>query len=548
MNKIEKWKNKTIYQIFPRSYYDSNNDGDGDINGITAKLDYLKDLGIDAIWLCPTYDTRFADAGYDVIDYKTVWKQFGTLEDFKKMTSEANKRGIDIIMDIVLNHVSNEHPWFLKAIESEHNKEHNYFIWRKELNADEKDAPSIFGGSAWEFVPSVGKYYFHLFAKEQVDLNWDHPDTIDAMVDIIDFWYEIGVKGFRLDAIKHISKEFPQGIPSAHSWGSTVVPQLQIFNKKAFSNKPDAFVFGEASGINLDEAIKYGTGNEKVSDNYYNFSWWWLGWGNDTGRNGYNPDWQPKQFIENIKPFQEDKRISPELMTNFLSNHDTSRAVSRWGDENLFWKESAKSLAMMMFVMKGVPCIYYGEEIGMLNPIFANRGEFRDVDALNAYKIMVDKDKYYTEDEMTKYHNMNGRDNCRTPMQWDANKNAGFNNGTTPWIKVGKTFAEINVASQLNDKDSIHSFYKQIIALRKNPKYQSILVDGESHVEVMPNDLFKVERTGKDGKIVAYINITKGKKEFEPINGEVIARTWTDNKEIKKQIRSFESIMFFVKG
>lgn len=547
--KTIQWKDKVIYQIFPRSFKDANNDGDGDLKGITSKLDYLKELGVDAIWLCPTYDTNFADAGYDVKDYKSVWKQFGTLDDFKEMATEARKCGIDIIMDIVLNHVSNEHPWFTKACESVDNIEHNYFIWREKLSDDEKNAESIFGGSAWEFVPSVNKYYFHLFAKEQVDLNWEHKDTINAMADVINFWYEIGVRGFRLDAIKHISKSFPEGLKNAHSWGPTVVPQLQEFNKIAFNGKEDAFVLGEASGISLKEAYEYGTGPKKVSSNYYNFSWWWLGWG-ETGRNGYEPNWDYTEFVKQMKPFQEADDLPVELMTNFLSNHDTSRSVSRWGSEGIFWKESAKSFAMMMFAMRGIPCVYYGEEIGMLNPRFKDRSEFRDVDALNAYRIFVDERKYYTEDEMTKYHNINSRDCCRTPMAWDASTNAGFNDGKKPWIKVGYGYQDINVAAQINDKDSIFTFYKEIIKLRKSAEFRDILVDGTSRFELLEGGAFKVTRQSKDGrKIVVLINIRENKiNNVEvPHNSRVLLSSWADHKEFKGQLRSFESIMFEIK-
>ena len=563
MAKTMQWKDKIIYQIFPRSFKDSNNDGDGDIKGITSKLPYLKDLGITAIWLCPTYETRFADAGYDVLDYKSVWKQFGTLADFKKMTAKAKEMGIDIIMDIVLNHVSDEHEWFKKAIESEDNVEHNYFIWRDKFNSkEEENAPSLFGGSGWEYVPSVKKSYFHLFAKEQVDLNWNHPDTIDAMADVIDFWYSIGVKGFRLDAIKHVDKEFTKdGIESAHSWRKNSVKQLKAFMKKAFSDKPDAFTMGEASGINLEEAIKYGTGKDKVSDNYYNFAWWHLGWGDKSGRNDFNPNIEPTEFVRMMKPFQESTKIKPELMTNFLSNHDTSRAVSRWGDENVFWKESAKTLAMMMFAAKGMPSIYYGEEIGMLNPRFKGRSEFRDVDALNHYKKNVDEEKLFTEDEMTKYHNMNSRDNCRTPMAWDSTTNAGFNKGATPWIKVGYGYEEINVKAQQKDPSSILNFYKEIIALRKSKKYGPILVDGKSKMdwvwETTKNTktkkqvntgrgYIKYTRTLDGNKIVAVINITKSLQNYKAPNGKVISRSYSDNKKINNELRPFESIMFFI--
>ena len=541
------WKNKVIYQIFPRSFKDSNNDGNGDIKGITSKMDYLSDLGIDAIWLCPVYDTDFKDAGYDVKDYKKIWETFGTLNDFKEMVKEAKKRNIDIIMDIVLNHVSEEHEWFVKALESTENKEHNYFIWRDELTKDDKDAESFFGGSAWEFVPSLNKYYFHMFSKAQIDLNWDNEETVKAMADIVDFWYKLGVKGFRLDAIKHISKDFPKGIKTGYSWGNTAVGNLQKFNEIAFKDRDDAFVFGESSGITVKEMVEYGQGPKKVSSNFYNFSWWAMGWG-ETGRNGYNPDWDYKDFIKGMKPFQESKLVAPDMMTNFLSNHDTSRAVSRWGDENIYWKESAKSLALMMFGMKGIPSIYYGEEIGMLNPRFETRKDFRDVDALNSYKIYVDdKDtKIYSEEEMTKYHNINGRDNCRTPMQWDDTKNSGFNKSKEPWIKVGKTFKDINVEKQLKDKTSILAFYKEIISIRKSKKYGGTLVNGTANIKVMKNGLFKITREYENKTILLFVNVRDTNKEYEVPKGyEQVISSYSDNKEVNTKLRSYESIMFY---
>ena len=546
--KIKKLEEKIIYQIFPRSFYDANNDGSGDLKGIIKKIGYLKNLGINAIWLCPIYKTSFADAGYDVKDYKAIWSQFGTLDDFKELAKIAKQNGIDIIMDIVLNHVSNEHTWFQKACQSAKSKEHNYFIWRHKLSSDEKKAKSIFGGSAWEYVASVKKYYFHLFTKEQVDLNWEHKATIAAMTDVINFWYQLGVKGFRLDAIKHIHKSFPAGLNNFHSWGQKSVPLLQAFIQKAFFNKKDAYLLGEASGITIKEALKYGKGKQKVATNFFNFSWWHIGWGQKTGRNGYDPNWNYQDFVKLMKPFQESPDVPPQLMTNFLSNHDTSRAISRWGDENIFWKEAAKSLALMLFTLKGIPAIYYGEEIGMLNPVFKNRKEFRDVDAINAYQILVDKKQIYSEDEMTKYHNINGRDNCRTPMQWNSNKNAGFNKGTKPWIKIGKSYKDINVQSQLNDPHSIFNFYKKIIALRKGGLYQKILVYGDSQFELLNNGIFKSTRTNNKMQIITYINLQNVTKKIKLPQLKVLVQSWSDNKPLGQELRPYESIMFFKQG
>ncbi|EIE42075.1 Sucrase-isomaltase [Mycoplasmopsis canis UFG1] len=541
--KTVKLEDKIFYQIFPRSFYDSNNDGDGDLKGITKKLGYLKKLGINGIWLCPTYSTNFVDAGYDVLDYKSVWEQFGTLEDFKEMASKAKKLGIDIIMDIVLNHVSNEHDWFKKAIESRENKEHNYFIWRDQLSAEEQKAQSIFGGSAWEYVPSVNRYYFHLFSKEQVDLNWEHPDTIAAMVDVINFWYDLGVRGFRMDAIKHVAKTFDEVDKNPYfAWNKGAVEFLKEFNSLAFKDKPDAYTLGEASGITAEELLKYGSGENKVSQNYFNFSWWWIGWSNETGRNGFDANWDYKQFAYQQAPFQENEKIKPYMFTNFLSNHDTSRSISRWGDEGLYREESAKTHALMLLTLKGIPCIYYGEEIGMLNVKFNDRSEFRDVDIKNGFKGLVDDNPVYSEDEFIKYLNINSRDAGRGLMQWTKGKNAGFNKNRTPWIKNGRNKEEINVFSALKDKQSIFYFYKELISLRKT-KLRNVLVEGKSKIYVDKNGVIVIEREFKNEHLVAYINPTKNELSLEAKSGSQLLSTYRDNKQPKNKLRPFESIL-----
>lgn len=541
--KTIKLEDKIIYQIFPRSFYDSNNDGNGDLKGITLKLPYLKKLGINAIWLCPIYKTEFVDAGYDVLDYKSVWKNFGTLKDFKELSNKAKKLGIDIIMDIVLNHVSNQHKWFKKACESEDNIEHNYFIWRKTLSDEEKKAKSIFGGSAWEYVPSVKKYYFHLFSKEQVDLNWSHPNTIKAMVDVIDFWYKLGVKGFRLDAIKHVSKTFENVEKNPYfAWNPKAVDYLKTFNKLAFSNKPDAYTLGESSGITADEILYYGSGENKVSENYFNFSWWWIGWGRQTGRNGYDANWDYKNFVFQQQPFQHNEKIKSYMFTNFLSNHDTSRSVSRWGDENIFRQESAKTHALMLFILKGIPCIYYGEEIGLLNTHFDKRSQFRDVDIYNGFTTLVDEQKIYSENEFFKYMNINSRDAGRSLMQWDSSKNAGFSQAKNLWLKTGRYSEEINVKKALKEKDSIFYFYQQLIKMRKK-EFRDILIKGTSKFEVLPSGLILIKRCFENEELIAYLNLTSSQIEENIEQGQTILSSYKDNKIVKNIFRPYESIL-----
>ncbi|WP_025755368.1 alpha-amylase family glycosyl hydrolase [Mycoplasmopsis cricetuli] len=540
--KTIKLEERIIYQIFPRSFMDSNNDGDGDLNGITSKLLYLKDLGINTIWLCPIYKTNFVDAGYDVLDYKNVWKQFGTLEDFKELTSKAKELNIDIVMDIVLNHVSNEHEWFKKACQSAKNIEHNYFIWKENLTDQEKQVQSIFGGSAWEFVPSVNKYYFHLFAKEQVDLNWAHPDTLNAMVDVINFWYNLGVKGFRLDAIKHVSKNFHELKNNpVFSWCQGSVEYLKKFNELAFKDKNDAFTLGEASGISLEELIKYRIKN-KVADNYFNFAWWWIGWGTKTGRNGYDANWDYKQFVYQQQPFQKSELIKPQMITNFLSNHDTSRSISRWGDEGIFHDQAAKTQALLLFSLKGIPCIYYGEEIGMLNTHFNSRSEFRDIDSLNSFINMVDKEKIYSEEELLIYSNINSRDAGRTIMQWDNSINSGFNKGAKSWIKLGRMKQKINVQIQKQNKNSVWHFYKKLITFRTKT-YHDVLIYGSSNIELLSSGIIQITRKFNDKTILVYINITNKELDFNQKIKNIILSSWNDKKISNKFLRPYESIM-----
>lgn len=540
---IKNLKNKVVYQIFVRSFFDSNNDGNGDILGIYHKLDYLHSLGIDAIWLTPIYETNFVDAGYDVLDYKSVWSKFGSLEDFKKLAKKARELRIDLIIDVVLNHVSSQHSWFQKAIESVENKEHNYFIWREKLSPEEAKASSIFGGSAWEWQPDVQKYYFHLFSKDQVDLNWAHPDTQSAFVDIIDFWYDLGVRGFRLDAIKHVAKTFDDVEKNPYfSWCQGASDYLEKFNQLAFANKPDAYTFGEASGINVEELIKYGTGSKPLANNFFNFSWWWIGWSNKTGRNGFNANWDYKDFLRAQIPFQHNPEIPVSLTSNFLSNHDTSRAISRWGNYPFFWQESAKTLAFLLFSMRGIPIIYYGEEIGLSNSYFEKRADFIDIDMKNAFDSLVDKEKIYSESEMMIYANINSRDAGRGPMQWNSSEFKGFSQ-KKPWINFGLNDPKMNVESQILDPNSILNFYKKLIELYKN-QLRDFLVDGSAKLEILDGGICQISREFKGKKVIFYLNFTKNELEFNgKISGDLILSSYQDLKKPTTIFRPFESIL-----
>ncbi|MDJ1646666.1 alpha-amylase family glycosyl hydrolase [Mycoplasma phocimorsus] len=535
-NKITTWKNKVVYEIFPRSFKDSNGDGNGDIRGIIEKIDYIADLGINAIWLTPIYKTEFADAGYDVLDYYDVWEKFGTLQDFKDLVEECKKRNIDIIMDLVLNHVSDDHPWFKKAISDPSSDEFSYFIWNdKQEEGDE----SIFGGSAWEYVPSVNKYYYHLFSKNQVDLNWGSPKTVKAMADVVEFWYNLGVKGFRLDAIQHVAKERENG-KMTYSFAPKMVEYLQAFLKQIKTEKDDIFFVGEASGINPDKLVKYSRGENRISDAFYNFSFWYIGWHWKTGRNGIDKNWDFRKFAsEDAIRYQNDKEIEGHQIFNFLTNHDTSRAISRY-IKSFWYVEGAKTLALFMFAQKGIPTINYGEEIGMLNGGFKSKDEFRDVDVFNSFRIFCDEKLYYTEEEMLEAHNWNSRDNARIPMQWNSSENHGFTSAKTPWIKYGISANVFNVENEQKDPNSILNFYKQIISLRKN-ELNNFLVEGDSEMKLLENGLIQITRTYQDKDIVAIINLSSFELEYEYCPKKVIISTYTD--QITNKLRPYESLL-----
>lgn len=542
--KLLKWQDKIIYQIFPRSFKDDSKDGNGDIKGIIKKLDYLEWLGIDAIWLCPIYDTEFADAGYDVLNYFDIWKTFGSIEDFKELIAKAKEKKIEIIMDIVLNHTSTNHEWFKKAISDPTSEEFNYYIWKNKPTKDK----SIFGSSAWEFVPSVNKYYFHLFTIQQADLNWENPKTIKAMANVINYWYDLGVKGFRLDAIQHVHKDFQEKNSSFFSFGSKMTDYLKLLKKQI--NKKDIFLIGESSGIKPELIPNWTKGKNKIVDNFFNFSWWWIGWNKKTGRNGYDLNWSFEDFYNShFLEYQENKTLLSNSFTVFLTSHDTSRALSRWGNENLFWEESAKTLALFQFSLRGIMCIYYGEEIGMLNTIFNSKHELKDVDALNSFDILVDKEKYYSEKEMLRAHNINSRDNSRTPMIWDENeKNFGFSKSDETWIKLNQNFKNTSVKKQQNDQNSILYFYKSIINLRKKSDYSEILLNGTTKINTFNEyEVSKITRTLNRKKITSFINLSARAQKIKlPNNSKIIISSYTEKPFEKNFLRPYESIMFYI--
>ncbi len=452
------WKRAVVYQIYPRSYQDSNGDGIGDLQGIIQRLDYLKELGIDAIWLSPVCKSPQDDNGYDISDYQDIDPMFGTLEDMQNLIKEAKKRGIQIIMDLVLNHSSDEHPWFLEAKKGKDNPYHDYYVWKDGSKESlPNDMKACFGGSAWEWMPELNQYYFHQFSVKQPDLNWENPKLRKEIYDMILWWMEQGVGGFRLDVIDQIAKEPDQKItingPKLHEY-------IRELSRETFQ-KGDLITVGEAWGADIERARLYSAPDKSEFSMVFQFE-------------HINLDQQPEKEKWDLKEldFLKLKEILSKWQTElyqtgwnslFWNNHDLPRIVSRWGNDSKYHDESAKMLATILHGMQGTPYIYQGEEIGMTNVQFPIE-EYRDIETVNMYQERLSKG-YEKNDIMNSIY-VKSRDNARTPMQWDDTKNAGFTTAD-PWIKVNPNYKEINVKGSLKKKDSIFYYYQKLISLRK---------------------------------------------------------------------------------
>ena len=494
--KMEKdWYKKTvIYQIYPRSYKDSNNDGYGDIRGIIEKLDYLEYLGIGAIWLSPVFKSPQKDNGYDISDYQDIESLFGNLSDMEELIAEADKHGIKIIMDLVLNHSSNQHKWFLEAIKSKDNPYHDYYVFRDKKDGHEpNDMRGVFGGSAWEWVDSVGQYYFHQFTPEQLDLNWENPKLRQELYDMINFWIEKGVGGFRLDVIDQIAKEPDKKITSN---GPRLHEFIKELNQKTFGGK-NLITVGEAWSANIDNAPLYSNPDGSELSMVFQFEHICL------DQKGWDKwDLAPLPFVK-FKQIMNKWQVDlygKGWNSLFWNNHDLPRIVSRWGNDKEYRVQSAKMLATLLHGMQGTPYIYQGEEIGMTN-IKLDIDEYNDVEIKNMYKERLAAG-YSKEDIMNSIY-AKGRDNARTPMQWDDSENAGFTGGK-PWLKVNENYKEINVKVEMSDQDSILNYYKKLISLRKN---NDIFADGKFKM-YLPDDenIFAYERTLGDKKMVVVCN------------------------------------------
>lgn len=467
------WKEAVIYQIYPRSFADSNGDGIGDLNGITAHLDYLETLGIDVIWLSPVYKSPNDDNGYDISDYRDIMEDFGTMEDFDRLLAEAHRHHIRIVMDLVVNHTSDEHAWFIESRSSRDNPHRDYYIWKEPKDGKEPNNwGAWFGGSAWELDEHTGMYYLHCFSRKQPDLNWENPKVRDEVFDMMNWWCEKGIDGFRMDVISMISKDpsFPDGPVEDGLYGSLapyvcngphVHEYLQEMNRRVLSHY-DLLTVGEAAGVTIEEAQKYANNEGTELGMVFQFEHVDL----IRGPIGKWSDQKPKlrdfRRVMNKWQYELEGKAWNSL---FLDNHDQPRVVSRFANDSEQYRVvSAKMIATCLHMLKGTPYVYQGEELGMTNAYFDKLEDYRDIESINAFHQYVDSGLVKAED-MMRYLKEISRDNARTPMQWDASPNAGFTTGT-PWIRVNPNYKEINAAACTADPDSVFHYYQELIRLR----------------------------------------------------------------------------------
>lgn len=514
------WKESVVYQIYPRSFMDSNGDGIGDLQGIISRLDYLKELGIDVVWLSPVYKSPNDDNGYDISDYQDIMSEFGTMEDWEELLEEMHKREIKLIMDLVVNHSSDEHIWFAESRKSKDNPFRDYYIWREGRNGKEPNNwGSNFGGSAWKLDDKTGEYYLHLFSKKQPDLNWDNPKLRNEIYDMMTWWLEKGIDGFRMDVVNFISKV--EGLPDDepkpgkkyasgskyYRNGPRIHEYLREMNEKALA-KFNVMTVGEMPGVTPEWARQYTGESRNELNMVFQFEHVSL----DNGPNG-KWDLKPLDLCDlklNLTKWQNelDKAGWNSL---YFNNHDQPRSVSRFGNDGEYREKSAKMLATLLHMMKGTPYVYQGEEIGMTNVRFSSIEEYRDIETLNFYKEALNDG--WTEDKALESIYAKGRDNARTPMQWDSSEHGGFSDGT-PWIKVNPNYKDINVEKAMKDPDSVFHYYKKLIELRKK---NEIIVYGRYNLILDQHpEVYAYTRTLGNQILLVLCNFYGGNPEVEP--------------------------------
>lgn len=536
------WKESVIYQIYPRSFCDSNGDGIGDLNGIRSKLDYLQTLGINVIWLSPVYSSPNDDNGYDISDYQAIMKEFGTMEDFDALLKDAHNHGIRIVMDLVVNHTSDEHKWFIESRSSKDNDKRDFYIWRnpKEDGSVPNNWGSCFSGSAWEWDEKTQMYYLHCFSKKQPDLNWDNPRVREEVFEMMNWWCEKGINGFRMDVISMISK--PDGLPDAPKGenelyggcmitcnGPHVHEYLQEMNEKVLKNY-DLITVGECAGVTIEEAKKYANSEGTELNMVFHFEHMGLD-GDENGK------WTQKKYYlpelkENLSKWQYEL-AGKAWNSLYLCNHDQPRIVSRLGDNS---PKSAKAIATMLHMMHGTPYIYQGEELGMTNCPFETIDDYRDIESINAYHELTEAGLREPE-ELLKCIARKSRDNARTPVQWSAEENAGFSTGK-PWIMVNPNYKEINAEAEINDPNSVFSYYQSLIELRRSSKWMNIIVYGDYKLLAPDHEeVFAYIRTFEGRKLLCICNLSQKEVDFTVDEG-------TADTAIEQLITNDEDVAF----
>ena len=500
------WHDKIVYQIYPKSFKDDNNDGIGDIKGIISKLDYLKNLGVDILWLTPFYKSPMEDNGYDVADYLTINELFGSNKDMEDLIDECKKRDMYIMMDIVANHTSSEHEWFKQSRSSKDNPYRDYYIWRDEPL---HNMESTFGGSAWQYDETTNQYYYHCFAKGQPDLNWENPKVLDEITKCINYWLDRGIKGIRFDVIHLIGKEIDKNILA---YGPTLHQKVHQLYKKSYGNY-DIVTVGEAWG-DLEKAIAFTDPKNEELDMVFQFEC--TSSTCDFSRFGkFSPKPIDMEFCKNILIKYQHGLNERSWNALFVENHDLGRCINKFGSLD-YRNESAKAIAIMNYFLKGTPYIYQGQEIGMTNIKITDVNDYDDVEVHGFYKDYVLDKKVMTYEEFLDGCNKEARDNNRTPIQWDDSVNAGFNKGAKPWLKINENYTTINAASQINDENSIYNFYKKLLSLRKSDEYVNTFVYGKFN-EVNPEikNIFAYIREDENHKVLVVTNM---KDNHEKIN------------------------------
>ena len=549
------WKEAVVYQIYPRSFMDSNGDGIGDLNGITEKLEYLKELGIDVIWLSPVYQSPNDDNGYDISDYQAIMEEFGTMEDYDRMLARAHELGIKIMMDLVVNHTSDEHAWFVESRKSVDNPYRDFYIWRKGKDGKEPNNwGSCFSGSAWKYDSQTDMYFLHLFSKKQPDLNWDNPKVRDQVFEMMNWWCEKGIDGFRMDVISLISKPegLPDGIPGETGYadsgcanGPHVHEYLKEMNRKVLSHY-DLITVGEASGVTLEEAKKYASADGSELNMVFQFEHMGSGPEADNRYGKWDSHKMPLPVWKKILSRWQTGLEGKAWNSLFLSNHDQPRSVSWFGNDSAEYREiSAKMLATCLHMMQGTPYVYQGEELGMCNAYFDKLEDYRDIESLNAYKELTETCGV-SHEEMMGYLKRISRDNARTPMQWDDSANAGFTTGT-PWIKVNSNYPKVNAKQEVSDPDSVFSYYKKLIRLRHE---NEIIVYGDYEL-LAPEDeaLFIYTRMLGTQRLMVLCNFTEKEvsipqevTEQIPTDAKLLIGNYSKQKE--KVLQAYEARVY----